>query len=195
MDRVKEFHNIMPIRNVPSVMEQGLLSNERAAKLDHEDISLAPVQDQRDKKTVPGGLKLHKYANTYFDARNPMMSRRRDQANSLCVLIISKEILTIPGTVVADQNAASDYVRFMAPSEMSEYTLDLDLIYADDWRHDNQIEYWRHKSRKCAEVLVPDMIDVDFIQGAYVKNQQAAESLQKQGFELPVHINARMFFG
>ena len=77
--------------------------------------SLETVQEKRDVKRVPGGLALHEYANVYFHARNPMMSTRRNEAHRLCVLRVSPEILNVPGAVIADQNAASKYVRFLAP--------------------------------------------------------------------------------
>ena len=64
--RVVELHSIMPIANLPSVMAHGILSYERAAKLPHRSVALQPVQDRRDKKQVPGGLRLNQYANLYF---------------------------------------------------------------------------------------------------------------------------------
>lgn len=78
--RVTELHCIMPLANVPSVMAQGILSYERAAKLPHHSVAMQPVQDKRDQKQVPGGLKLHQYANVYFHARNPMLFKRKDEA-------------------------------------------------------------------------------------------------------------------
>ena len=74
--RVTELHCIMPIDNINSVMTHGILSHERAAKLPHRSVALQPVQDRRDQKQVPGGLKLHQYANLYFHARNPMLYKR-----------------------------------------------------------------------------------------------------------------------
>jgi len=110
--RVTELHYIMPIANIGSVMAHGLLSYERAAGLPHASVALQPVQDKRDKKLVPGGLKLHQYANLYFHARNPMLFKRLNEAGMLCVLRVSTEVLALPGAVISDQNAASDYVRF-----------------------------------------------------------------------------------
>ena len=115
--RVNELHCIMPIANIDSVMTHGILSYERVAKLQHHSVALQPVQDKRDLKRIPGGLKLHQYANLYFHARNPMMSARRAQAPHLCVLCISTQVLRLQGTVITDQNAASDYVRYLAPSQ------------------------------------------------------------------------------
>lgn len=151
--RVKELHCIMPIVNVLSVMQHGILSHEQASTLQHHSVALQAVQDKRDKIHVPGGLKLHQYANLYFHARNPMMFKRKDEAPNLCVLSISTEVLKIPGVVVTDQNAASGYVRFLDPKDWRY--LNFDDIFAMDWRHPgNPSAYYRHSAVMCAEVLV-----------------------------------------
>ncbi len=189
---VEELHNIMPITNIPSVLEHGILSHERCAKLPHTDISMADVQYKRNKIQVPGGLSLHQYANLYFHARNPMMSARNHQAANLCVLRVSTEILNLEGVVISDQNAASQYVRFRSSSELN--ALNFDKIYAEDWRHQgDQITYFQHKSIKCAEVLVPDHIETKYIQGAYVVSEDARKLLVQQRFTQPIEINRHVF--
>jgi appr-1-p processing protein len=72
-------YNIQAISNIRSIMEKGILSNEKAMGIFHKSIALNEVQARRDIVQVPGGLKLHQYANLYFDPWNPMLSRRRDQ--------------------------------------------------------------------------------------------------------------------
>ena len=123
----------MPMANIGSVMTHGILSYERAARLAHRSVALQPVQEKRDQKQVPGGLKLHQYANLYFHARNPMLHRRLAEADGLCVLRVSIRVLDLQGVVITDQNAASDYVRFLGPDQWQQ--LYWDDIYAVDWRH------------------------------------------------------------
>jgi hypothetical protein len=191
--RLIELHNIMPIGNIPSVLAHGILSHERAAGLSHSDVSMADVQDRRDKVQVPGGLKLHQYANLYFDARNPMMYKRLAQADGLCVLSVSTQVLKLPGVVISDQNAASDYVRFYPPAAIG--VLNFDQIFADDWRHpDDRIAYWRHKSAKCAEVLVPHAVPFDYLQKGYVASEAARAQLLAAGFSRAVELMPRLFF-
>jgi len=192
-DRVTELHSIMPITNIPSVLQHGILSHDGCAVLPHRDVSMADVQDKRANKSVPGGLTLHQYANLYFHARNPMMSSRRGMATDLCVLRVSTEVLAIKGAVISDQNAASKYVRFLPP-DMIDF-LNFDMIYADDWRHpEDQIAEWRHSSMKGAEVLVPNSVETRYIVGAYVVNQDAENKLVNQGFTQPIQINSNLFF-
>jgi hypothetical protein len=78
--KLAEFQNITPLVNIPSILHNGILSHAQASKLPHYSVALQEVQDKRDQKQIPGGLALHEYANVYFHARNPMMSRRRNEA-------------------------------------------------------------------------------------------------------------------
>lgn len=121
----------MPLENIPSVLELGILSYERASKLQHRSVAMSEVQEKRDQKHVPGGLKLHQYANLYFHARNPMLYKRKDEATRLCILRVSTQVSGKTGVVFADCNAASPYARFLAPSQWE--LLDIDMIYALDW--------------------------------------------------------------
>lgn len=193
--RVTEFQCIMPLENIPSVLKHGILSNERAAKLPHRSVAMQEVQERRDFKQVPRGLKLHQYANLYFHARNPMMYKRKADAADLCVLCVSLDILKVEGVVLADCNASSNYVRFLPPSPAYDRFLDFDDIFALNWRHpDDPIAEHRHRSRKCAEVLVPHVIDPRFLMGARVVNGAAKSRLAALGFTLRIDIDPVLFF-
>ena len=191
--KLAEFQNIIPLMNIPSILRHGILSHAQASKLPHHSVALQEVQDKRDQKQIPGGLALHEYANVYFHARNLMMSRRRNEAFSLCVLRVSVEILKIPGAVITDQNAVSKYVKFSAPDRLK--FMDLDYVFAANWKHpENQIEEWRHSSAKCAEALIPQRIPPDYLLGAYVLNDAVRAEMNTLGFALPIDINADLFF-
>lgn len=189
--RVTELQCIMPIANLPSVMKHGILSYERTSQLPHRSVAMQPVQDRRDQRHVPQGLRLHQYANLYFHARNPMLYKRQNEVAELCVLRVSTDVLQIAGAVITDQNAASDYVRFLAPSQWRR--LNFDAIYATDWRHpDDQIAYWRHKAQKCAEVLVP--VEPRFLTGAYAVDEDAAARIAQTAPTLTCTVEPALFF-
>lgn len=192
--RVTELQWITPMANIQSVLKHGILSNERADALPHESIAKEEVQDVRAVTRVPGGLKLHQYANLYFHARNPMMYVRKGLADSTCVLRVSTNVLQLDGVIITDQNAASsEYVRFYSPAQWRE--LDFARIFAQDWRHPNDPPaYYRHRSQKCAEVLVPHCVEPKHLIGAYVVDVAAQRKLQEAGFELPIKIDGNMFF-
>jgi hypothetical protein len=193
--RVTELQCIMPLENIPSVLKHGILSNERVTKLPHRSVAMQEVQERRDLKQVPRGLKLHQYANLYFHARNPMMYKRKESVADLCVLSVSLNVLKVEGVVLADCNASSNYVRFLPPTPAYERFLDFDDIFALDWRHpDDPIAEMRHKSRKCAEVLVPHVVEPRFLIGARVVNGAAKSRLAALGFGLRIDIDPVVFF-
>lgn len=191
--RVSELHSIMPLVNIPSVWRYGILSHDEAAKLPHDSVALSAIQERRDVKRVPGGLKLHQYANLYFCARNPMLYLRKGEAPSLCILRIDKHVLSLPDVVLADRNASSDYVRFLkSPEGLRE--LNYDLIFATYWTSEDPFDQWRRKSIKCAEVLVPHRVPTDLIVGAYVLDATVEAKLRNVGFDRPVTCNRGQFF-
>ena len=97
--------------------------------------------------------------------------------------------------MLADCNASSPYVRFLAPPQWA--VLDYEAIYAMDWnrQHANDPYAYRvHKARKCTEVLVPHVVETKFFIGAYVVDEAAKSKLQALGFDLTVTIDSEMFF-
>ena len=190
---LQELHYITPICNIQSILRHGVLSHVRAAEMQHESIAMEEVQDRRVSKSVPGGRRLHEYANLYICGRNPMLYKRLDQREHICVFSISTEVLDLPGVVITDCNAGSEYVRFRgAPGGLS--IVDRELTFADYWTSPDQIEYWRRKAAKCAEVLVPDMVGPRFIRGIYVSCEEAKSQVEALGMDLPASINRHLFF-
>ena len=189
-----ELHFITPIDNVASILEHGILSNRRAAQFPHTSLAMEEVQDRRREKRIPGAGYLHEYANLYLDAHNPMLSRRRNNNDTICVLRIDHTVLDVAGVIVTSCNAASDYVRF-STVHVGLQALDKDLVFAQFWTnaHDPIAEF-RHKSIKCAEVLVPEVVPPTFLIGAYVANNRALQAFELLSTGLPVKINGAMFF-
>ena len=191
---IKELHFITPIENISSILRYGILSHNLSQKLHHRSVAMPEIQDKRRNKKIPNAGNLHDYANLYFDAHNPMLSRVRDRNNEICILHVTTEILDLPGVIIADQNAASDYVRFYSVSS-GLTAINKDMIFARYWTHpENQYEEWAHKSIKCAEVLVPDKVEPEYIKGAYVANETAAKTLKKLNVQLTVIIKGDIFF-
>lgn len=172
---LKELQYITPIANLPSIHAHGILSHKRAAELDHESVAMAEVQAKRAAVVIPGGRRLHEYANLYLNARNPMLYVRLAEHRRLVVLRITTAVLDLPNVVISDQNASSSYARF-APAPRGLAIVDAAHTFAENWTHpDDQIEEWRHKTRMCAEVLVPDRVPKDHITGAYAMAADVAE--------------------
>ncbi len=133
-------YNIQPISNILSVVSHGILSYNRAAKMAHKSIAMSDVQSRRDNVVIPNGGHLHSYANAYFNPRNPMMYKRKDMAETLCVLAISALVLDCAGTIISDGNAASAYSRFYSPQDGIQ-KLDFCEIYGQWWLDEDSYEH------------------------------------------------------
>jgi len=151
------------------------------------------IQDRRKNKIVPGGRPLHEYVNLYFHARNPMLYILQSRHTDLCVLRVSTQVLDLPGVVITDSNASSDYVRF-APAPRGLSIVDKEMTFAEYWTHPNPIEAYQRKSAKCAEVLVPDRVEPHFIMGAYVSCSESKQAFEALELDIPVAIDSHLFF-
>jgi hypothetical protein len=186
-------YNIQAIDNVPSIMKRGLLSNERAQRIAHVSIAMNEVQARRERVRIPNGLKLHQYANLYFDPWNPMLSRKRSQNEEICILKFDRVVLDFKGVILSDKNASSDYAAFYE-SDVGLENIDFGLVYARYWTDDDYYEQCRKKSIKCAEVLVPDHIPFEYVVCAAVVNDETAKRLKEIGFDREIIVEPRVFF-
>jgi hypothetical protein len=108
-------------------------------------------------------------------------------------LAISPNVLDLSEVVVTDGNASSDYVRFAgAPAGLS--IVDRDLTFSEYWTDEDPIQGYRKKSKKCAEVLVPDRLDARYVVRAYVVDDRVQQRLQANVGTLEVVINRHLFF-
>lgn len=186
-------YNIQAIDNIPSIMQRGLLSNDGASRMNHVSIAMNEVQARRKLVQIPNGMKLHQYANLYFDPWNPMLSRKRSQNEDICILKFDRVVLDFEGVILSDRNASSDYAAFYG-AEVGLENIDFDLVYARYWTDDDYYERCRKKSIKCAEVLVPYYIPFDYVVCAAVVNEDAANRLEAIGFNRTIIVEPRVFF-
>ena len=189
---IRELHYITAIANVTSILHHGILSHTLAAELAHDSVAMPEIQARRKNKQIPGARRLHDYANLYFDAHNPMLSKCRQRNNETCVLRVDPAVLDVTGVIVTDRNAASDWVGFW-PVPDGIARLVSERLFARYWTHPDPYEQMNHKSEKCAEVLVPDRVAAQFMLGAYVANQTALAAFQALNTGLPVQVHG-MFF-
>ncbi len=167
---LKELHYITPIANVHSILKLGILSHNRAKRIHHKSVAMKEIQDRRAKVTIPRGRKLHCYVNLYICARNPMMYKRRAQHQELCVLKINPDVIDLTGVVITNGNASSAYASFK-PAPAGLKFVNYKLTFAEYWTDIDEIVGLRKTAAKCAEVLVPDIVNPDYITGAYVSCQ------------------------
>jgi len=191
---IKELYFITPIENISSILKYGILSHNLSKKLHHCSVAMSAIQDRRHNKKIPNAGNLHDYANLYFDAHNPMLSKVRDRNDEICILCVTPEVLDLQGVIISDQNAASNYVRFYSVAD-GLAAINKDMLFARYWKHsENQYEEWAHKSIKCAEVLVPVKVEPKYIIGAYVANLIVLKTFEKLNIQLTVSIKGDIFF-
>jgi hypothetical protein len=195
-DDLEELQYITHVANVPSIEGRGILSHRRAARLRHQDVSDGEVQDRRKGVRVPGGLLLHHYANLYVTARNPMLYRRlsEDYGDVLCVISISTDVLDLPDVVVTDRNAAADYCRFR-PAADGLAEVDGERVACEYWRHPDPLEEQKRWNAKFTEILVPQAVPPEHLQGIYVGSRAAKAALLDREIELDVTTNRYLFLG
>lgn len=109
------------------------------------------------------------------------------------MLRINPNIIDLGGVVVTDGNASGDYVRFAAaPGGL--LIVNREWTFADDWTDPDQIQYFRKKAAKCAEVLIPDKVTPDYIIGAYVSCEEVMNKFLSLNTNISVSINSHLFF-
>ncbi|RMG25827.1 MAG: DUF4433 domain-containing protein [Armatimonadetes bacterium] len=186
MARITELHYITPIENVASILKRGILSHNKAARVPHTSISMQEVQARRAAKVLPGRRRLHSYANLYFNARNPMMYVRKHLHETICVLRVKPGVMQLPGVMISNKNAACTSALFLPYPEGLQW-VDFRAVFAERWD-------WRTKSLRCAEVLVPHRVPVEFISGVYVSCASSRKAVAAVAPHLPIRVDARLFF-
>ena len=189
----KYFYNIMPLENIPSVIENGILSYYKAKLHKHTSVALQEVQNRREQVSIPNGGKLHSYANLYFCYNNPMMYKIKDDAENLCVLAISPEVLNFDGCIISDQNASKDFVKFYTP-ENGLKNIDFDIIFSKYWNDADYYQKIHKKAVKCAEILIPDCIPYEYVLRACVFDENAKQKLLDYGFDKEIVISTDVFY-
>jgi hypothetical protein len=72
--------------------------------------------------------------------------------------------------------------------------LDSELVFAEIWTHSDPIENWRRRRIRCAEVLVPDKVNHDFLEGVHVSCEEASAKLREFGITLHINKDSHLFF-
>ena len=183
----------MPIGNVPSVLEDGILCHDLIRNQEHVSVANPGVQERREKVVLPNGMRLHQYANLYFSYWNPMLSTIREHNEEICILAISLTVLDCEGCAITDRNAATTLAKFYSPEEGLQ-RLNFTKIHARHWNIGDIYQTRDHGAIKCAEVLIPERVPPEYIKGAYVVSETAKTDLLSTGFEHTVLVRPENFF-
>lgn len=201
MDRqdVSELHYIVHADNLVSIESEGLLCHNETDRRGIEATSVAntSVQSRRAGMTV-ADRPLHDYVNLYFNARNLMMYTVLSfdtippaLHDELCILSLDASVLDMEGAIIADGNAAADLTRYHSSPEGLNH-LKREHVYAKRW-HDPE-EHAERRVAVMSELLVPDSIPPDYIEGAYVCCETAEDAIGDATDDIPLTVNRHVFF-
>ncbi len=187
---ISYLYHMTHIDNLSSIARSGLTTHNLAhANYRPHNISDPEVQKRRRRRHDPINRRaLHDYVALYFRARNPMLSRRRADQESLAVLYISNRVMLFPRTIFTDGNAAATDTKFY------DNITDLDKL---DWEC-LQAQFWNDfedgTRKRCAEVLVPEPIATESIKRIVVNNQRAHDVVQVAMPKVEIQVRPEWFF-
>ena len=193
---IRNLYYITHIDNLPSILEKGILSHERIEneQLQPARIYNTDIVNRRKEKSTPDQKSLWRYANLYFQPRNPMMYRvvHEKGPKNLVVVSVAKEILHTSGVFIADGNAANAPTQFYFPANGLK-------MLQQQWKI-VQNEWWNtldgSKRKIMAECLVPDSVAPEFINSIYVPDEETRGSISRKVGSRSISIipEPKMFF-
>ena len=174
-----ELYYITHIDNLPSILDEGILSHTRIEELNVPSTPIynKDIVSRRKDKSTPDGKSLWDYANLYFQPRNPMMYcvvHEKEKENLVVVGVLSK-VLQEQDVVITDGNAANDPTRFYSQSEGLTMLQEQWAIIQNDWWNEGD----GSKRKIMAECLVPIQVKPDHIRSLFVANNATRDRVKQ----------------
>ncbi len=200
---ISELHFITPLANLESIFERGILSHNEATPHKKADVSMDAVQEIRATKIIPAAVMgedrvIHDCANVYFNAKNPMLSLRRSEKDTLAVLRLKPELITMPEAVLSDRNAAVKDANFYKAAT-GVHNLAMKTLFGEYWtsKYNSEETNKRNGQLRCAELLVPHSIHQSYIGGMYVVSEAVKKAVLDKfshGCPVPITVYPSFFF-
>ena len=177
--QITGLYYITHINNVPSILEHGILSHERvlAEKIPYIHIYAEEIVANRREKQTPDGRSLWKFANLYFQPRNPMLYcvLHKKSVGEVAIVSIRPEILDRLDIYISTGNAAHLSSKILPSGEGGKAIPQIirDTVMVDYWKKEDG-----SKRKIMAECLVPDMVPPDLIENIYVATRDAKTKLE-----------------
>ena len=146
------------------------------------DISNQEVNIRREKVEQIYGHKIHDYVPFYFNPRNAMLYKNR---NNTRVIILGFDVRVIKDHqddfLISNRNASADEAKF------SKYLSDLqntnfinfNEVFSQRWCN-NGIRYDDIKQKMMAEILINDVVYSRYIRSIYIKDQISKKTIEEQ---------------
>ena|SRR5688572_18568142 len=192
-----ELHFIVPIENLNSIRQHGILCQNEVRKrgLTFKSLANPEIQQIRAKRMVSQGRVIHDYANLYVNGRNSTLFSMLQQKIPTCLLSVSPTVLDVPGVHVSRRNAASEEPSILPyPSGLEQ--VQRNEVMRDSWFvKDDAVLSHQYELLMAAEVLVPSAIGTSYLVKAYASSANQRTEVLDVGIGIPVSVNKWMFFG
>ncbi len=174
----RSLYYITHIKNLPSIVEKGILSHEL---VEREGIDFTPIYDRqivgnRKNKTVDG-KSLWRFANFFFQPRNPMLYRvvREKGCDNIAIVAVRRKLMYMEDVYVTDGNAASSGTRFYVGTDVRQM---IQKIYQEIAEKERWSDVDYSKRKIMAECLVPERVPPEDIESVYVCDHSTQEKVK-----------------
>jgi len=206
-------YHLSSIRNLESILYEGILSHDLSMKKNPKRISDSEIVERRKLKILPSGYSLTHYANFYFKPENAMLWRILKEAetnykedlensvnsdnhpNNIIIFEINLD-LNQQGIFVSDGNCANNITRIESVPAPDIFSVIDDVKPKSNWNGNEEL-----KRKFQAECLVPQKVNVSSIHTIHVQNDTIQEKINDTIQEkfpnlrnIKVEINRSKFF-
>lgn len=191
----KGFYHMTHFDNLESILLNGLISHKRvyANKMISIDISNQDIQNERDRLETVFGRNIQDYVPLYINPQNPMMDSKRVKyynSNILLLEVIPHILVQENNTLFSDGSAAQQQTNFYHNQDEME-NINWKLLQEGNW-----IEGAESQRIMCSEVLVPERIELFYINKIIIRDTFILENVMRlfpnhKGIE--IEINAEYF--
>ena len=188
LDKMSEIFHMTDYNNLKNILLHGLQNHYDAYK--KVDISNREVNDRREKVEHIYGRKIHDYVPFYFNPRNAMLYKNRNNAR---VVILGLDVRVIKdhrtGVLISDRNAAVNNARFSKylPDLQNQNFINFNEVFSQRW-YNKDVKNYDVMQKMMAEILIDDIVCSRYIRSVYVKSPIYKKAVEDQfGEDLKMH--------
>ncbi len=190
---VSGLYYITHIDNLMSIINRGIFSH---GKIYRERIPYTPIYDQsivvtRATRAAIPGKSLWNYANLFFYPRNSMLYRVliEQSAENIVVIVVNPAILDRKGIRITTGNAWSWQSQILPRNQ--------GLLKIREFQKMFELESRSYgngsKPEFMAECLVPKSVPPEYIQGAYVVDNQVVDAIRIRHPNIKVDVISKPY--
>jgi len=178
-------------------LSEGILSHNLSMEKNPKRIADAGIVAYRNNKMLTSGYPLTYYANFYFQPKNPMLYRilKENTPNQENIIVFELKLnINSNDIFVSDGNCARKISQIETlPAQNIFLSIDK-MMSKSSWNNEN---YWEFM----AECLIPEKVEVSFIQTIHVQNEAVEHEIHniiQEKFptlrNIQIQKNPSMFF-